>query len=172
MNNHARKPGQMCSSDDLLDPKLCTKPPVTPLPSKCGTNTDNCSGTNTCALELIIGDGTHMTISYICNCDKKDEIIGTVLSHIKSNWVGSTILDIDLGKMMGGFFSENSRCIVGKLAELKSFVTNFLINNGYCIETGLWGGTPHTEVLWNVDPKCRTPNAKVDILNKNNWKIE
>ena len=72
----------------------------------------------------------------------------------------------------GRVFSENSRCIVGKLAELKSFVTNFLINNGYCIETGLWGGTPHTEVLWNVDPKCRTPNAKVDILNKNIWKIE
>lgn len=46
-------------------PKLCTKPPVTPLPSKCGTNTDNCSGTNTCALELIIGDGTNMTISYM-----------------------------------------------------------------------------------------------------------
>ena len=58
---------------------------------------------------------------------------------------------------MGGFFSENSRCIVGNLEELKSFVTNFLINNGYCIETGLWG---------------RTPNAKVYILNKNNWKIE
>ena len=173
-DNNARIKNNMCSTDDLSDPGCCTKPVTKSLPSLCNSivSGDTCTGSNTCALELILGGSTHMTVSYICNCDDKDSIISDVIEHIENNWKDEIILNIELGKMMDGFFEKNSRCIVGKLAKLKSFVTDFLIDKGYCVETGVWGGTPHTEVLWKTDPTCRTPNLNVNITEKTNWKLD
>lgn len=138
---------------------------------------DTCSGKNQCALELLLGDNTHMTIGYICNCSNTENLIEDVIEYIKNNWNPSPknnklILDVVLGNMMSGFFSNNSRCIIGDLAKIKSMVMSYLTTNNYCLTYGVWGVTPHTELLWYEDEKCRTPNKSVDVLDSKNWKID
>jgi hypothetical protein len=37
------------------------------------------------------------------------------------------------------------------------------------VENGVWGSTPHTQVLFGSE--CRTPGKTVDIFDENSWKI-
>lgn len=91
-----------------------------------------------------------MTIGYICNCSNTENLIEDVIEYIKNN---KLILDVVLGNMMSGFFSNNSRCIIGDLAKIKSMIMSYLTTNNYCLTYGVWGVTPHTEVLWYEDKK-------------------
>ena len=170
---------QICSSYNSIDPKYCQKPPIYPHTDEICKNflsDDTCSGKNQCALELLLGDNTHMTIGYICNCSNTKNLIDDVIDHIKNNWKPSPknsklVLDVVLGNMMDGFFSNNSRCIIGVLAKIKSKVMSYLTRNNYCVTVGVWGRTPHTEVLWEDGKKGRTPNKSVDVLDSKNWII-
>ena len=173
-----------CTVKNSINPKYCNKPVLSNIvkTSICKnmitTNKDsenniveNCiSGSKSCALELLLGNSTHMTIAYICNCDNTVTLISDLLTYIKKNWKKTTIINITLGNMLSGFFEENSRCIIGLLADLKSFVMDFAKTKGYCLTEAIWGGTPHTQVLWSSSD-CRTPNKTINILNPENWII-
>ena len=177
---------EMCSTFNSIDPQYCIKPIINQdLSTDCSEYLDNdtCKSNekDQCALELILGNGTHMTMAYICNgnnicknTNEKTNLIKNVITHIKevlSPNNDKLVIDIVLGNMLNGFFSKNSRCVLGDLVNIKSVVMSYLIKNKYCITQGVWGGTPHTEVLFN-DNDCRIPNTSIDVLDPNNWKID
>ena len=178
---------EMCSTFNSIDPQYCIKPIINQdLSTSCSEYLDNdtCKSDekDQCALELILGNGTHMTMAYMCNGNnickningEKTTLIKNVITHIKEVLKPTNdklVIDIVLGNMLSGFFSENSRCVLGDLVNIKSLVMSYLIKNNYCITQGVWGGTPHTEVLFN-DNDCRIPNTSVDVLDIKNWKID
>lgn len=162
-----------CSSTPNIDPTKCLpKNSYLSAPSSCysNSNPDQCKGTkNNYALELNLGNGTHMTVDYICNLKDTDK--NTLIKNVIDNCVNDKIVPINVGKMLSGFFDYNSKCITGELAKLKNRVMKYLISKGYCLTTGVWGSTPHTEVLWSEKPFCRIPNKNIDISNPENWSI-
>ncbi len=163
-------PTDLCSLENTMDPKYCLGIDI--LQSNNCPKDDNCQtdSKDQCALELIIGNKMHMTIAYICNCLKdKDKFLQDLIQYIKNNWKGSTNINIILGNMMSGWFENNSRCIVGELADLKTFVMNYLKNQNICMTVGIWGKTPHSQVLF--DDGCRQKYNSVNILDIKNWKI-
>lgn len=171
-----KKIDDICSLDNLMDPSKCIGVDITPKDSKCPSD-DTCPSdmTEHCALELIIGDKVHMTMAYICNCpkgkDAKKALLNEIFDYINRNWKGSRNIKIELGPMMSGWFSENSRCVVGELAELKKYIMNWFNNNEFCITIGVWGKTPHTQVLFDNN-ECRKVYDSVDIFDINNWRLE
>ena len=110
-----------------------------------------------------------MTVAYICNLKDTDK--STLIKNVINNCVKDKIVPINIGKMLSGFFDYNSKCITGELAKLKNRVMKYLISKGYCLTTGVWGSTPHTEVLWSKKPFCRIPNKNIDISNPKNWNL-
>ena len=124
--------------------------------------------TKGCALVLLLGGDTHMTVAFVCDCEDTSTLIADVVKFLKANWIGSSILPIQLGPMMPGMFSMNSRCIGGRLADLKVTVMGML-GSTRCVERGPWGDTPHTQVLFGSE--CRTPGDGVDIFDTNNWAV-
>ncbi len=163
-------PVDLCSLENTMDPKYCIGVDI--LQSNNCPKDDNCQtdSKDQCALELIIGDKMHMTIAYICNCPSdKDKFLQDLIQYIKNNWKASTNINIILGNMMSGWFENNSRCIVGELADLKTFVMNYLKNQNICMTVGIWGKTPHSQVLF--DDGCRQKYNSVNILDIKNWKI-
>lgn len=162
----------ICSSDNTIDPKYCVSSKIFQNDCQDINTDDNCKTEKSqqCALELIIGENMHMTIAYICNCPiNKNNFLNEIIEYIKNNWKKSTNINIILGNMMSGWFENNSRCILGDLAELKVFIMNYL-NGKYCMTNGIWGKTPHTQVLFSDG--CRKPYKNVNILDIKNWKFD
>ena len=162
----------MCSLTNNMDPKYCPRTVVNQIKCKDIVSDDNCKtdSSKQCALELLIGENMHFTVAYICECPTDTtKFINDLINYIKNNWKKPTTIDIILGNMLSGWFENNSRCIIGDLAELKTFVMNYL-NGKYCMTNGIWGATPHAQILF--DDGCHKGYKTVDILDIKNWKID
>jgi hypothetical protein len=174
----------LCCNYKVIDPENCQQIKLNK-EQKCGVNDDNCPQefSNHCALELIVGDKMHMTMAYICNCpisnkknnnETKKAYLNELVNALKSHnyWGKNSKIKIELKDMMGGFFGENSMCVVGDLAKLKDFIMNeWFSNKDSCITIGTWGSTPHTQVLFG-NGVCGKKYDTVDILDINNWRLE
>lgn len=165
-------PDDMCSLTNAMEPKYCPNTTIIQTTCQDVVLNDNCKtdSSKQCALELLIGENIHFTVAYICQCPQDEKkFLNDLINYIKNNWKKSTTVDITLGNMMSGWFENNSRCIIGDLAELKTFVMNYL-NGKYCMTEGVWGSTPHTQVLF--DDGCYHPYNTIDILDVKNWKLD
>jgi hypothetical protein len=124
---------------------------------------------STCALKLKIGNKLHFTVAYFNECpDIKDDIINNVINNLKTTFGNTAQLFIDINLENGlltGWFVY-SKCVSGKLAEIKHETMKFL-NNNYNIQHDQWGTVPHSLVIYNN--KCESPYDKIDVYDTKNW---
>lgn len=124
------------------------------------------------ALELILGENNvHMTMAvvyypkdsnpFFLDNEKIVDFIKTITNY--------SYLSVELSEnLMGGFFSNDSKCVGGVLAQLKRDIMDKLeqIDNVY-VSRDLWGNTPHTQVL-KKGVEYNTI-SRVNILDPNSW---
>ena len=126
------------------------------------------------SLELILGeDNVHMTMAvvyypkesnpFFLDKEKIVDFIKTITTH--------SYVPVDLSEnLMGGFFSNDSKCVGGVLAQLKRTIMDKLeeLTDVY-VSRDLWGNTPHTQVLKKGIEY--TTVSQVNILDPNSWEF-
>ena len=170
LSRKSRKPGMSCKGPPFTNARQCLAMGGFDVKNwKCIPQTQ--TNPNTCALELILGHGVHITIAFFTECPstiKQEQILSDILHLLKHRGYPSHVpIDMVPG-IMHGWFDGDSKCITGLLAQIKHEIMQFLIYNGSHIQLDLWGTVPHTQVL--VKSTCLRPSDSVHIFDRQNWR--